>query len=52
MAYGSHCANYDYQGEPASLNWNPNADLAAPWDIIGLTDVATLAANYDKTFHP
>jgi len=26
-AYNSHCANYDYQGEPASPNWNPNADL-------------------------
>jgi hypothetical protein len=26
-AYNSHCANYHYQGEPASPNWNPNADL-------------------------
>jgi len=34
-AFGSHCANYDYQGEPASPNWNPNADL----DNDGVVDV-------------
>jgi hypothetical protein len=26
-AWGSHCANYEYPGQPASKNWNASADL-------------------------
>jgi hypothetical protein len=42
-AYGSHCANYHYQGEPASPNWNERADLAPSFGQIGLTDLVTFA---------
>jgi len=41
-AYGSHCANYHYQGEPASPNWNPNADINGGGKV-GLLDLAILA---------
>jgi len=47
-AYGSHCANYHYQGEPASPNWNPNADIAPPYGIISLTDLVTMAMHYGQ----
>ena len=35
-AFGSHCANYDYQGEPVSSNWNPNADIKRALLLPGL----------------
>jgi len=47
-AYGSHCANYDYQGEPASPNWNPNADLNKD-GVVNLLDLYILASEYGQT---
>ncbi|MGA2308427.1 MAG: cellulase family glycosylhydrolase [Candidatus Bathyarchaeia archaeon] len=44
-AYGSHCANYHYQEEPASPNWNPNADLNND-GIVRLQDLVLLAVRY------
>ena len=44
-AYASHCANYDYQGEPASPNWNTNADVNND-GTIDLTDLVSLAIHY------
>jgi hypothetical protein len=49
QAYGSHCANYHYQGEPASPNWNERATLAPRFGQIGLTDLVTFAVYYS---HP
>jgi parallel beta-helix repeat protein len=49
-AYGSHAANYDYQGETASHNWNPNADIAAPYGKISLSDLVTLALHYGQHY--
>jgi len=48
-AYGSHCANYHYQGEPASPNWNERAQLAPPFGEIGLTDLVTFAVYYGNS---
>jgi len=47
LAYGSHCANYDYQGEPASPNWNPNADILGQ-GVIRLADLVILAQHYGQ----
>jgi len=47
-AYGSHCANYDYQGEPASPNWNPLADLNGD-GVVNLLDLLLLANDWGKT---
>jgi hypothetical protein len=35
-----------YGSTPADPNWNPNADLAIPFDLISITDLVTLAYNY------
>ncbi|MGA3192152.1 MAG: cohesin domain-containing protein [Candidatus Bathyarchaeia archaeon] len=47
-AFGSHRANYDYQGEPASPNWNPEADLKGD-GTINILDLILLAANFGRT---
>ncbi len=39
-AYGSRL------GDPT---WNPNADVAAPWGVINLADLVTVAMNYGKS---
>lgn len=39
-----------YGSEPESLNWNPLADTAPPYGIIGLTDMVTVACYYGKTY--
>jgi thermitase len=39
--YGSH---------PGDSTWNSNADFAAPWEIIGLTDLVTLAVYYGQHY--
>jgi hypothetical protein len=44
-AYGSHCANYHYPGEPASPNWNPNADVNDD-GIVNLADLVIMANHY------
>jgi len=35
------------EGEP---NWNPDADLAAPYGKIDIIDLVTIAANYGRTY--
>jgi parallel beta-helix repeat protein len=47
-AYGSHCANYDYQGEPASPKWNANADINGDGKV-SLSDLQIMAKNYGKS---
>jgi len=47
-AYGSHRANYDYQGEPASPNWNPLADLNGD-GVVNLQDYEILVSEYGQT---
>lgn len=37
-----------YGSKPGDSNWNPNADLAPPYGIIGLTDLVTLAVHYGQ----
>jgi parallel beta-helix repeat protein len=32
-----------------SRGWNPNADIASPWNVIGLSDLVTLALHYGWT---
>jgi thiol-disulfide isomerase/thioredoxin len=49
LAYGSHCANYHYQGEPASPNWNPNADINGD-GIVSLADLVILAQHYGQHY--
>lgn len=49
-AYGSHCANYHYQGEPTSPNWNPNADVNDD-GIVNLADLVIMANHYGQ-HHP
>ena len=39
-----------YNSKPSDPNWNPNADIAAPWNVIGLTDLVTLAAHYGQHY--
>jgi len=46
-AYGSHDANYDYQGEPPSQNWNPTADLNDDGKI-DIRDIHLIAVNFGK----
>ena len=41
LAYGSHA------GPPPDPNWNPEADLAAPFDVISLTDLVTMGYYYN-----
>jgi PKD repeat protein len=47
-AFGSHCANYDYQGEPASPNWNPNADLNGD-GVVNILDMIILASHFGQS---
>lgn len=35
-----------YGSRPSDLNWNPECDLAAPFNVIGLSDLVTLALHY------
>jgi len=37
-----------YGSKPGDQNWNPLADLAYPWEEVGLTDLLTLASYYGK----
>ena|GEM_PF-2638534 len=37
-----------YGSKPGDSNWNPKADIAAPYGIIGLTDLVTLTAHYGQ----
>jgi hypothetical protein len=46
-AFGSHCANYDYPGEPASPNWNVNADLNLD-GTVNVLDAIILANNFGQ----
>ncbi|MGA3192691.1 MAG: dockerin type I domain-containing protein [Candidatus Bathyarchaeia archaeon] len=47
-AFVSHCPNYDYVGEPASPNWNPNADLNGD-GIINILDAIILGNHFLQT---
>ena len=47
-AYGSHCANYDYPGEPASPNWNPLADLNGD-GVVDMLDFQIVVSEYGQT---
>jgi hypothetical protein len=38
-----------YGSRPGDPNWNPNADIAEPWGVIGLTDLVTLAVYYNRS---
>jgi hypothetical protein len=33
----------------SARGWNPNADIASPWNVIGLSDLVTLALHYGWT---
>jgi thermitase len=39
-----------YGSEPGRSNWNPLADIAPPYGIIGLTDLVTVASYYGKAY--
>jgi len=50
-AFGSHAANHDYPGEPASSNWNPAADISGslpyvPDGIVNMKDIAVCAREF------
>ncbi len=47
IALNSHCANYDYQGEPASPNWNPDADLNLD-GVVDIYDSIILASHFGQ----
>jgi hypothetical protein len=47
-AFGSHRANYSYQGEPASPNWNPAADLNGD-GVVDIFDIIILCSNFGHT---
>jgi uncharacterized protein (DUF2141 family) len=46
-AFGSHCANYQYVGEPASPNWNPLCDLNGDGKV-DMRDLAIVAAHFGQ----
>jgi parallel beta-helix repeat protein len=48
-AFGSHCANYDYLGEPASPNWNPSCDLNGDGKI-DLRDIGIIARHFGQHY--
>jgi hypothetical protein len=35
-----------YGASPSSPNWNPDADIAAPWNFINILDLVTCTRNY------
>jgi hypothetical protein len=37
-----------WDSRPGDPNWNPDCDLAAPFGVIGLTDLVTLALHYGE----
>src|SRR5271157_1971262 len=37
-----------YDSKPGDSNWNPLADIARPYGVIGLTDLVTLAMHYGQ----
>jgi hypothetical protein len=39
-----------YGSRPGDLNWNPYADIAAPWNVISLSDLVTVALHYGQHF--
>lgn len=39
-----------YKSKPGDSNWNPAADLAAPFGIISLTDLLTMAMHYGEHY--
>ena len=39
-----------YGSRPGDSNWNPYADIAEPWGVIGLTDLVTVGFYYDHHF--
>jgi hypothetical protein len=41
-----------YDATTTSSNWNPSADLAAPWGKINIFDVVMVARYYGKTWTP
>jgi hypothetical protein len=47
-AFLSHRPNYDYVGEPASPNWNPNVDLNGD-GIINILDAIILGNHFGQT---
>jgi parallel beta-helix repeat protein len=48
-AYESHCADYNYPGEPASTKWYPNADVNND-GIVNLQDLVILAQHYGQHY--
>ena len=38
-----------YGSTPGDPNWNPEADLARPWNVIEICDVVTIASRYGRT---
>lgn len=39
-----------YGSKPGDSNWNPNADIAPSYGVIGLTDLVTLATHYGQHY--
>jgi hypothetical protein len=39
-----------YGSKPGDPNWNPSADIAPPYGIIGLTDLVTVATHYGQHY--
>ena len=40
-----------YDSTEADPNWNPDADIAAPYGIIDIADLVTIAAKYGQSCH-
>ncbi|MCL6579729.1 MAG: hypothetical protein K6T73_10190 [Candidatus Bathyarchaeota archaeon] len=38
-----------YGSKPGDSNWNPNADMAYPWWVIGIADLVTLSKAWGNT---
>jgi hypothetical protein len=47
-AFGSHCANFQGDGLPASPNWNPACDFNGDGQVNAL-DLALLVENFGET---
>mgnify|MGYP006910716989 CR=1 FL=1 len=37
-----------YGSRPGDVNWNPEADIAPPYDIIDVLDLVTCTAHYGE----